>query len=482
MMKVLIVGNGGREHALAWKVAQSPQVTQLYVAPGNAGTDTLQIADCRQRSGALALQIKNVSIKAEDTTAFSAFARHQHIDLVIVGPEAPLAAGLSDALRAAGVRVFGPSQAAAQIEASKVFAKDFMARRHIPTARYATFTDFYDAIGYLLSATHPVVIKASGLAAGKGVIVPDCADEAEKALRDIMLNRVFGAAGDEVVIEERLEGDEVSLMCFTDGVTVKPMIPAQDHKRLRDNDEGPNTGGMGAFAPTPLCPPSLVAELARTFLQPTVDGLRAEGKPFVGVLYAGLMLTKEGPRVLEFNARFGDPETQVVLPLLETDLLEVMKACVDGRLAEVEVRWKEGAAVCVVLASEGYPDNPIVGRAIEGLEVCVDDTIVFHAGTKREGERVVTAGGRVVGVVGMDFFDNGDGTDKRRETDELDNGDGMDKRRETDELDNGDRTDKRRETEGLARATEKAYARVEQIKFEGRQYRKDIAKRIKIHQ
>jgi phosphoribosylamine---glycine ligase len=415
-MNVLIVGSGGREHALAWKVAQSPRCTRVYVAPGNAGT------------------AENVPIRAEDTDALVAFARENKIELVLVGPEAPLAAGLADALRAAGVRVFGPSRAAAQIEASKAFAKAFMTRYHIPTARYATFADFYQAIGYLLEVDYPVVIKASGLAAGKGVILPTCADEAEAALRQLMLEREFGAAGDEVVIEERLSGEEVSVLAFTDGCTVKPMPPAQDHKRLRDGDEGPNTGGMGAFAPAPICPPSLVEEITRTILQPAVDGLRAEGRPFVGVLYAGLMLTPAGPRVLEFNCRFGDPETQVILPLLDSDLLDVCEACAAGRLAEVDVRWKEGAAACVVLAAEGYPRKYAKGREIFGLESAPENTMIFHAGTEKQGGKIMTAGGRVLGVTAW--------------------------------------------AETLPSAIVRAYGAVEHITFEGVQYRKDIGKRI----
>ena len=428
-MRVLIVGSGGREHALAWKAAQSPRLEQLFVAPGNAGTEV------RWAGGAA----RNVDIQPHETAALVDFARQQALDLVIIGPEAPLAAGLADALRAAGVPVFGPSRAAAEIESSKAFAKAFMLRHGLPTARFATFTDFYEAVGHLLAVDYPVVIKASGLAAGKGVIVPECADDAEAALRQLMLEHEFGPAGDEVVIEERLSGPEVSLLAFTDSVTVRPMPPAQDHKRLLDGDQGPNTGGMGAYAPAAICPPPLAAELTRTILQPAVDGLRAEGRPFVGVLYAGIMLTQAGPRVLEFNCRFGDPETQVLLPLLETDLLDIAQACAaagqlgseragggqldsrkrrgsaggqldsrkrrasaGGRLADVDVRWRHGAAACVVLASPGYPGKYPVGRPIDGLaeRAPLDNAIVFHAGTGRVGDQVVTAGGRVLAVTG----------------------------------------------------------------------------------
>src|SRR5437773_7435489 len=290
-MNVLILGSGGREHALAWKAAQSARLAQLYVAPGNAGTVAVA---------------QNVPLRPDDHPELVACARERHIDLVIVGPEAPLAGGVTDALRAAGLKVFGPTCAAAQIEASKPFAKDFMARHGIATARYQTFDDFYDALAHLLAVDYPVVIKAAGLAAGKGVIVPSCDDEAEAALRRIMLDKEFGAAGDQVVIEERLEGEEVSLMAFSDGSTVKVMPAAQDHKRLLDGDRGPNTGGMGAYAPAPLMSSRLLDQCTRDILQRAVDGLRAEGRPFTGVLYAGLMLTQDGPRVLEFNGRFGD--------------------------------------------------------------------------------------------------------------------------------------------------------------------------------
>jgi phosphoribosylamine--glycine ligase len=387
-LRVLLVGGGGREHALAWKLAQSPRLAQLCLAPGNAGTAGLGT---------------NLPLRADDVEGLVQFADPAEIDLVIIGPEAPLAAGLSDALRARGLRVFGPSQAAAQIEASKTFAKDFMRRHGLPTPASASFTDFYDAVGYLLGIDFEragVVVKASGLAAGKGVVVAGCADDAEAALRAMLLEREFGAAGDSVLIEERLQGEEVSLLAFTDGITVRPMPPAQHHKRLLAGDHGPNTGGMGAYAPAPVCPPALAAELTRTILQPAVDGLRAEGTPFAGVLYAGLMLTPAGPRVLEFNCRFGDPETQAILPLLATDLLDVVEACVDGRLAAVEPRWYPGAAACVVMASAGYPVSGHAGDTITGLDTLPSETTVFHAATELRAGQVVTAGGRVLGVTG----------------------------------------------------------------------------------
>lgn len=384
-MKVLIIGSGGREHAIAWKVAQSPRLTKLYTAPGNPGTAALG---------------ENIPLKVEDHAAVVQACKDKNIDLVVIGPEVPLAAGLGDDLRAAGFRVFGPSKAAAQIEASKSFSKAFMLRHNIPTARYQSFTDFDAALAYLRSLDTPVVIKASGLAAGKGVIVPENAAEAESALRVVMLDHEFGAAGDEVVIEERMSGPEVSLMAFADGKMASAMMPAQDHKRIFDGDQGPNTGGMGAYAPVPVCPPEMVAELTRDILQPAIDGMRAEGRPFSGVLYAGLMLTADGPRVIEFNCRFGDPETQVVLPLLDSDILDIFSACENGTLADVDIRWKDGAAACVVLASGGYPGKYAGGIEINGLDSAPANAFTFHAGTKSVEGKIVTAGGRVLCVSG----------------------------------------------------------------------------------
>ena len=412
-MRVLIVGAGGREHALAWKVAQSPRLTELFVAPGNAGTAPY-----------------NVDIPTDDTERLVEFARQRHIDLVIIGPEVPLAAGLSDALRGAGVKVFGPSQQAAEIESSKAFSKEFMIRHRIPTARFAVFTEHEAAREHLAAVDYPVVIKASGLAAGKGVVIPATADEATTVLRAIMVGHEFGAAGDEVIIEERLSGEEVSLLCFSDGLTVKAMPPAQDHKRLLDGDHGPNTGGMGAYAPAPICPPELAEEFTRTVLQPTIDGLRAEGRPFIGVLYAGLMLTPDGPRVLEFNCRFGDPETQVLLPLLDSDLLSIVEACADGRLAATEVKWKSGSAASVMVASAGYPGKHTNGCVISGLDATFESAFVFHAGTKRVAGETVTAGGRVLAVTGWG--------------------------------------------ESIEESLQHAYAPVASIAFEGMQFRKDI--------
>jgi phosphoribosylamine--glycine ligase len=418
-MNILLIGSGGREHAIAWKVAQSPRMGNLYIAPGNPGTAVLG---------------ENVALNTDDYSAVVRFGQEKQIDLAIIGPEAPLAAGLADSLKDSGIKVFGPSKAAAQIESSKVFSKNFMQRHGIPTARYATFDKLPEALAYLDQVNYPVVLKASGLAAGKGVILPESMDEAKAALEAMLIGGAFGQAGGEVVIEERLTGPEVTLMAFSDGVTVRPMVPSQDHKRALDGDQGLNTGGMGAYAPVPVCPPQMVAELVRTALQPAVDGLRAEGSPFVGVLYGGFMLTADGPRVIEFNCRFGDPEAEVVLPLLESDLLEIALACVDGCLDQEDVRWKDGAAACVALASGGYPGEYQTGYPISGLDFKSPNTFVFYAGTKLVDRHVVTAGGRVLCVTGW-------GADIR---------------------------------EALAAA----YDRIRLIKFEAMHYRKDIGWRV----
>ena len=384
-MKILVVGSGGREHALCWKILQSPLLERLYIAPGNAGSAQMG---------------ENISIAPTDVRSLVNFCRQEAVDMVIIGPEAALEAGLVDALTEAGISALGPTRSAAEIETSKAFAKAFMQRWNIPTARYQTFTDFSKAVDYINSVDFPIVIKASGLAAGKGVFLPNSKEEARAALLSLLVAVEMGPAGQEVVIEERLRGPEVSLLAFTDGTTVRVMPPAQDHKRLLDDDQGPNTGGMGVIAPTPTCPPELAEELTRTVLQPAVDGLRAEGRPFCGVLYAGLMLTANGPRVLEFNARFGDPETQAILPLLETDLLEIAAACTGGTLNKLHPRWKHGAAACVILASSGYPGKTNPGHTIHGLKSSTHtDSFIFHASTRTgaKGE-VQTSGGRVLGV------------------------------------------------------------------------------------
>ena len=391
-LNLLIVGQGGREHALAWKLAQSPRAARVWVAPGTGGT------------AAMAGKVANVSIAENDFAALINFARREMIGLTVVGPEALLAAGIVDAFQTAGLRCFGPTAAAAQLESSKALAKAFMARCHIPTGRYAVFSDYAQALDQLRRVDYEVVIKASGLAAGKGVVVPHSFEEAAGALRQMMTERAFGPAGEEVVVEERLYGQEASVLAFCDGQTVIPMPPAQDHKAIFDGDQGPNTGGMGAYAPTPLVTPALSDRITQTILQPAVAGLRAEGRPFVGILYAGLMLTEAGPQVLEFNCRFGDPEAQVILPLLESDLVDILEAALDRTLDRVEVRWRPGAAAAVVAASEGYPGNYLTGQKINGLSEAsaLAGVVVFHAGTKRlEDGSLVASGGRVLAVAGL---------------------------------------------------------------------------------
>jgi phosphoribosylamine--glycine ligase len=386
-MRILVVGSGGREHTLAWKLAQSPQVDTLFVAPGNGGT--AEIA-------------QNVAISGTDVPALVEFVKKEHIDLTVVGPEAPLVAGLVDAFEEAGLSAFGPTGAAAQLEGSKAFSKRFMIEEGIPSGVGAIFHDYDAALAYLrtLPLTQGIVVKASGLAAGKGVFVCSTLEEAEEALHKTMVERVFGDAGDEVLIEDCLVGEEASLLAFSDGKTVVPMIPARDYKRVGDGDAGPNTGGMGCYAPSPYLPPELVAEAHRRVLQPTIDGMRGREMPYVGVLYAGLMLTERGMRVLEFNCRFGDPETQVLLPLLENDLVDILLACIKGRLDEIEVRWKPAHTVCVVKASGGYPGSYEKGKVITGVDAAnaLPDTVVFQAGTKLEDGKLVTAGGRVLAV------------------------------------------------------------------------------------
>jgi phosphoribosylamine--glycine ligase len=395
-INLLVIGQGGREHTLAWKLAQSPRAARVWVAPGNGGT-------ARNAQPGTA-PIANIAIAENNVDDLIAFARQNEVGLTVVGPEAPLAAGLADAFQTAGLRCFGPRQAAARLEASKAFAKAFMERRDIPTGRYATFTAYDAAQRFLQQVDYPVVVKASGLAAGKGVIVPNSAEAAEAALRQIMTERAFGAAGDEVVIEERLFGQEASVLALCDGHSVAPLPPAQDHKPIFNGDRGPNTGGMGAYAPAPLVTATLLDAVVRTVLQPAVDGLRAEGAPYVGVLYAGLMINETGAYVLEFNCRFGDPEAQVVLPLLESDLVEAIEACLEGRLDRVDLRWRSEAAVTVVAASAGYPGNYPKGRDISGLAEANarPGVTVFHAGTRQTDDgRLVTNGGRVLAVTAL---------------------------------------------------------------------------------
>ena len=417
-MKVLVVGSGGREHAICWKLSQSPQLEQLWIAPGNPGT---------------AKYGKNIPIMVDNVPALVDLTKKYAIDLVVIGPEAALEAGLTDAFEAVGIKVFGPTQAAARIETSKVFSKRFMERHHIPTARFETYDRIEEAIQSLDKIDYPIVIKASGLASGKGVVLPDGKEEAITALQEILVDGRFGKAGNEVVIEERLLGEEVSLLAFSDGKTLSIMPSAQDHKRIFDGDLGPNTGGMGAYAPAPICPPAVYPQILKDILQPAIDGLKAEGIPFTGVLYAGLILTPEGYKVLEFNARFGDPETQVILPLLETDLLEIFKACTRQELDRLDVRWKNDSAVCVVMASAGYPEKSSQPVPIHGLDNLPLETFVFQAGTALIEGKLMTKGGRVLGVTSVNA--------------------------------------------SLEKSIEAVYQSILSIHFEGAQYRKDIALR-----
>ncbi len=384
-LKVLVVGGGGREHALAWKLAQSVLVEKLFVAPGNAGT---------------AVSFENVPIADSDLDGLLAFAQENEIGLTVVGPEVPLANGIVDKFQAAGLTVFGPTQAAAQLESSKAFAKAFMQEQGVPTAKAAVFTAYEAAIEALpdFVSADGVVIKASGLAAGKGVIVCDTQAEAESALQEIMQDKAFGAAGDEVLIEARMSGPELSLLVLTDGKTAVPLLPSRDHKRAYDNDQGPNTGGMGVFGPPPDVDQTLIDDIMSTIVLPTIRGMAERGTPYVGVLYAGLMLTADGPKVVEFNCRFGDPETQVVLPMLDGDLVEMMLACVDGRLQPELVHQHSGACATIIMASPGYPGSYPKGLPITGLDDVPEDVIVFHAGTKLANGQVVTSGGRVLAV------------------------------------------------------------------------------------
>ena len=370
---------------MVWKIAQSPRKPEIFCAPGNAGIEGLAIC---------------VPIKADDIEGLKAFALKEQIDLTVVGPEAPLALGITDEFRKARLKIFGPTKAAARLESSKSFSKDIMAANRIPTAAARSFERMEQALAYLDEQPVPIVVKADGLAQGKGVVVATTREEATQAVRDAMEKSVFGQAGHRVLIEEFLDGEELTLMAFTDGKTVVPMVPAQDHKRVGDGDSGPNTGGMGAYAPAPIATAALREQVTRQVLQPTVDALARLGSPFQGVLYAGLMVVKGTPYVLEFNARMGDPETEVVLPLLKTDLVEVMEAVVEHRLDELTVEWHPDTAVCVVMTSPGYPGAYPTGLPIQGLPTPSGDSrvAVFHAGTKRDSGRVVTAGGRVLAV------------------------------------------------------------------------------------
>jgi phosphoribosylamine--glycine ligase len=417
-MKVLVVGGGGREHALCWNIIKNKRVKEIYCAPGNAGI--AEIAKC-------------VDIKASDIEALIKFVQEKNIDLTVVGPEDPLTKGLVDIMESKGMKVFGPRASAAAIEGSKILAKDLMVKYGIPTAKYATFTDWQQAEKYIDELNGPCVVKADGLAAGKGVIIAKEKSEALAAVKQIMKDKAFGSAGDTLLVEEMLEGEEVSILAFTDGKTVIPMLPAQDHKRVFDDDQGPNTGGMGAYAPAPVGTKEIQQYALESILIPMVKAMAAEGRPYKGVIYAGLMITSKGPQVLEFNARFGDPEAQPVLMMLKSDLLEIIEAVIEERLDQVKVEWKDGAAVCVVMASGGYPGDYRKGIEISGLDKVPQGVSVFHAGTALVNGRVVTDGGRVLGITA--------------------------------------------EAESISSAIDSVYKGVREITFEGAHYRNDIGQK-----
>lgn len=418
-MKVLVIGGGGREHTLVWKLAQSKSVDKIYCAPGNPGI--AQLAEC------LDLDVNNLE-------KLALWAKDHKIDLTVVGPEAPLVAGIVDVFKANGLTIFGPSGKAAEIEGSKIFSKELMEKYGVPTAFFKVCDNLADAKAYVEEKGAPIVIKADGLAAGKGVVVAMTKQEALDALDEMMgAHHKFGAAGNKVVIEEFMDGEEASLLCFTDGKTIVPMIAAQDHKRVNDGDQGPNTGGMGAYAPAPVMTPELKQKTIDTILRPVVDAMAREGRPYSGCLYAGLMIKGDSVKVVEFNARFGDPETQVVLPLLDGDLAQIMVACAKGTLSPDMVKWSDKSAVCVVMASGGYPASYKKGIPITGLKdaEAMADVAVFHAGTKAEDGKILTNGGRVLGVTAM--------------------------------------------AESIPAAQQKAYDAVEKIHFAGEHYRQDIA-------
>ncbi len=419
-MKILVVGGGGREHALVWKIAQSPLVEQIYCAPGNPGT--AQLAEC-------------VAIGAEELDALLEFAQAENVDLTIVGPEVPLTLGIVDKFQTAGLEIFGPNQAAARIEGSKSFSKNLMAKYQIPTAAYRSFANRDAAVAHIKEQGAPIVVKADGLAAGKGVIVAMSVEEALAAVDDIMLDKVFGSAGSSVVIEEFMDGEEASFFAFTDGTRILPLASSQDHKRIFDNDEGPNTGGMGAYSPAPVVTETLHDEIVETIVKPTISGMSREGCPYSGILYVGLMIQRGKPRVVEFNARFGDPEAQPLLVRMKSDIVPILQACARGNLRQDSLEWHDKAAVCVVMASGGYPASYEKGFTIHGLDetAAMDDVVVFHAGTGLKGGQVVNSGGRVLGVTGL-------GTT-------------------------------------VADAIERAYQAVGKIRWQGVQFRKDIGKK-----
>ena len=417
-MKVLVIGSGGREHTLVWKIAQSPKVSQIYCTPGNAGISKL--AQC-------------INIDADNIAKLVDFAQKEKIDLTVVGPELALSKGIVDEFNRKGLRIFGPSKKATEIESSKVFSKYLMKKYNIPTATYEVFQNSEKAFDYIKQQNFPLVIKADGLAAGKGVFIVKDLVQTRKALDALMKEKKFGEAGRQVVIEEFLEGEEVSILAFCDGKTVVPMVSSQDHKKIFDNDQGPNTGGMGAYSPVPFCNHKSEEIVLQKILIPVIKGLQKEGREYRGVLYAGLVLTKEGPKVLEFNARFGDPETQIILPRLKTDLIDILNAVIEENLHKISIEWEDNAAVCVVVASGGYPGKYQKGKVISGLERLkkMEDIIVFHAGSKLQDDKVITSGGRVLGITAWD--------------------------------------------DTISKAKDKAYKGVEKIYFENMYYRKDIA-------
>lgn len=384
-MKVLIVGSGGREHAIAWKVSKSERVDKIYCAPGNAGIG--QVAEC-------------VNIGAMEIERLVAFAKEKAIDLTVIGMDDPLVAGIVDAFETEGLRVFGPRKNAAILEGSKAFSKELMKKYNIPTASYETFTDPEKAIAYLETSKYPIVLKADGLALGKGVLICNTKEEAKQGVNTLMLEKQFGTAGDKIVIEEFMTGREVSVLAFSDGKTIQCMTSAQDHKRAKNGDQGLNTGGMGTFSPSPFYTEEVKTFCEKYVYQPTIDAMAKEGRPFVGVLFTGLMLTEDGPKVLEYNARFGDPEAQVVIPRMKNDIVDVFEACIDGTLESIDLQFEDNAAVCVVLASDGYPESYEKGIPMSGFENFdgKEGYYCFHAGTKLEGDQIVTNGGRVVGI------------------------------------------------------------------------------------
>lgn len=419
-MNIFVIGSGGREHALVWKIAKSRKIKKIFCAPGNPGI--AQLAEC-------------VNIKADDIKGLREFAIKEKIDLMVVGPELPLTLGIIDFFEEKGLKVFGPSKKAAEIEGSKVFAKNLMQKYSIPTAAYKVFKDSRDAKDYIKEHSFPLVVKADGLAAGKGVIICKTREDAIDAIKLIMEKKAFGKAGDRVIIEEFLKGEEASFLAITDGKTVLPLPPCQDHKAIFDGDKGPNTGGMGAYSPTPIITPKLKEEIIDSIMIPTVKAMEKEGRPYKGVLYAGLMITENGPKVLEYNCRFGDPETQPIMMRLRNDLVDVLSAAVEGKLNKVKLNCDNKLALCVVMTSKGYPGDYEKGKEIKGIEDAtkLKDVVIFHAGTALNDTKLVTAGGRVLGVTAMGV--------------------------------------------GVKRAINKVYEAVSRIKWEGAHYRKDIGKK-----